>query len=207
MTHSVRTTDEVVGTFTASLDRLDVAWTRVPPDDLAGTLREVVREPAIGARLPFEGVSLPDWVTLDPTAGAVEAAATGVSPATLAVADYGSVVLPATADGAEPVSLFPELHVPVVRASDVVAGMPEAFGQLGPQLRADRDSVVFATGPSATADMGALVRGAHGPREVHVVILADEGSDADEGTDGGETNRADQAPDADTVAPDGGERR
>jgi L-lactate dehydrogenase complex protein LldG len=206
MTQSVGTTDGVVGAFTASLDRLDVEWTRVPPDELAATLREVTREPVIGARLPFDGVSLPDWVTLDPTAGAVEAAATGVSPATLAVADYGSVVLPATADGAEPVSLFPELHVPVVRATDVVAGMSEAFAQLGPELRADRDSVVFATGPSATADMGALVRGAHGPREVHVVILTEGSTDADRGNDGADATR-DDAPGADAVTPDGGDRR
>jgi L-lactate dehydrogenase complex protein LldG len=30
---------------------------------------------------------------------------------------------------------------------------------------------VLATGPSATADMGELVLGAHGPESVHVVIL------------------------------------
>jgi L-lactate dehydrogenase complex protein LldG len=30
---------------------------------------------------------------------------------------------------------------------------------------------VFATGPSATADMGELVYGAHGPREVAVLLV------------------------------------
>jgi L-lactate dehydrogenase complex protein LldG len=49
--------------------------------------------------------------------------------------------------------------------------MPEAFSWLGERIREDRGSAVVATGPSATADMGALVRGAHGPKEVHVVIL------------------------------------
>ncbi|TKX83368.1 hypothetical protein EXE43_24625, partial [Halorubrum sp. SS5] len=36
--------------------------------------------------------------------------------------------------------------------------------------------VVFATGPSATADMGGLVHGAHGPKEVHVVLLREDDS-------------------------------
>jgi len=31
----------------------------------------------------------------------------------------------------------------------------------------------LATGPSATADMGALVRGAHGPERVHVLLIDD----------------------------------
>jgi L-lactate dehydrogenase complex protein LldG len=161
-------------TFAASLDRLDVELTRVTPARLGEALEPIVTEPVVGARLPFERVELPEWVPTDPTTREIETARTGVSPATLAVADYGSVLLPATDDGAEPVSLFPELHVPVVRAGDVVAGMPEAFAELGPRLREDRGSVVFATGPSATADMGALVRGAHGPREVHVLLVEPE---------------------------------
>ena len=34
-------------------------------------------------------------------------------------------------------------------------------------------SVVLATGPSATADMGTLVHGVHGPKDVHVVLVTD----------------------------------
>jgi L-lactate dehydrogenase complex protein LldG len=172
--------EDVLATFEASLRRLDVDVTRTAPSTLRDDLAAVATEPAVGARLPFPGASLPDWVRTDPTPDALEAARTGVSPARLAVADYGSVALPATPDGAEPVSLFPPLHVPVVRAADVVPGMPEAFAELGPAIRADRGSVVLATGPSATADMGALVRGAHGPREVHVLLLH-----ADDDGDGG----------------------
>jgi L-lactate dehydrogenase complex protein LldG len=203
-----------VETFAASLDRLDVELTRTAPADLGATLETVASDPAVGARLPFDGVALPEWVRLDPTPAEVQAARTGISPAVLAVADYGSVVLPSTDDAAEPVSLFPERHVPVVRASDVVAGMPEAFATLGPRLREDRGSFVLATGPSATADMGALVRGAHGPREVHVVLLEDGPSTAvDPGLDGtvvdgtetagADGTDADDAADADDRGGDG----
>jgi len=37
----------------------------------------------------------------------------------------------------------------------------------------DGDDVILATGPSATADMGDLVLGAHGPRAVHALLLED----------------------------------
>jgi L-lactate dehydrogenase complex protein LldG len=190
--------DGTLATFEASLRRLDVDLTRTTPARLHDVLAEVATEPAVGARLPFPDASLPAWIRTDPSPAALEAAETGVSPARLAVADYGSVALPATTDGAEPVSLFPPLHVPVVRAADVVPGMPDAFAELGPELRDGRGSVVLATGPSATADMGALVHGAHGPREVHVVLLTDAASDpgaGDRATDGRGREDGDRATD------------
>jgi L-lactate dehydrogenase complex protein LldG len=101
---------------------------------------------------------------------ALDQARTGVSAARLAIASYGSLVL--DYDGAgEAVSLLPTRHVAVVRATDVVPDMKAAFQRIGPLLRARPSSLVLATGPSATADMGALVRGAHGPETVHVLIL------------------------------------
>jgi L-lactate dehydrogenase complex protein LldG len=160
-----------VTTFEASLDRLDVDWTHTTDDGLGDVLREVATEPAVGTPLPFEA-TLPEWVNTDPAPHELEMASTGVTAARLGVADYGSVVLPSTPDGAEPVSLFPDLHVAVLRTSDVVPGMGEAFDFLGEAFRdGDHSSAVLATGPSATADMGALVRGAHGPKDVHVVML------------------------------------
>ena len=32
-------------------------------------------------------------------------------------------------------------------------------------------SFTFITGPSATADMGPLVRGVHGPGKLHIIVL------------------------------------
>jgi L-lactate dehydrogenase complex protein LldG len=48
--------------------------------------------------------------------------------------------------------------------------MGDAFAALDEELQDMRDSFILATGPSATADMGALVQGAHGPKEVEVII-------------------------------------
>jgi len=166
--------------FETALEDLEVPVSRTTPAAFDETLERVASDPVVGTPLPFEGVSLPDWIDDGPTLAALESATTGVTAASLGVADYGSVVLPATPEGSEPVSLFPERHVAVLRERDLVADMPTAAERLGPELR-DGGSAVVATGPSATADMGALVKGAHGPKEVRVVLLEETG-DAD-GTD------------------------
>lgn len=184
-----RSAPAVLDRFESSLADLDVALTRTPRASFESAVRDAVAEPAVGTPLPFEGVSLPAFVDRAPTPATLRAAKTGVTAATLAIADYGSVVLPSTREGSEQVSLVPERHVAIVDETDVVPDMPTAIERLGPQLR-DGDSVVIATGPSATADMGALVRGAHGPKAVHVVLLedgarGDAGEQPPAGSDGG----------------------
>ncbi len=148
-----------------------VALRRVPRDEATAAIDTALAPPAVGVPLPWDDVSLPGSVRTDPTPAALDGATTGVTGAALAVADYGSIVLRATPAGTEPVSLFPDRHVAVLRERDVVADMSAAFEWLGDDLRSTRGSAVLATGPSATADMGELVKGAHGPKEVHVVVV------------------------------------
>lgn len=171
--------DTVTETLTSRLDALEVGVTRTTPDEFEAALSAVVTAPVVGAPFPFDTVSLPDSIPTGPTPAELRAARTGVTGASMGVAAYGSVVLPSTPEGSEPVSLFPERHVVVLRARDIVAGMPEAFARLGPAVREGRGSNVIATGPSATADMGALVKGAHGPKEVHVVVVEEEEEEDD----------------------------
>ncbi|RLM53285.1 hypothetical protein DVK02_13915 [Halobellus sp. Atlit-31R] len=160
-----------VATFEDSLERLEVDWTHTSSGSLSSVLEDVCTDPTVGVPLPDDGAALPSWVNTDPTPADLREAATGVTAAGIGIADYGSIVLQGTPDGVEPVSLFADRHVAVLRRSDVVSGMPEAFEWLGEEFRTGHSSAVVATGPSATADMGALVKGAHGPKDVHVVIL------------------------------------
>lgn len=162
--------------FEAALADLDVPFTYTEPAGFDRTLEAIVTEPAVGVALPFSSISLPDWVDDEPTPASLDAATTGITAASIGIADYGSVVLPATPSGAEQVSLFPDLHVAIIRTTDIVPDMATAIGRLGPTLR-NGESAIIATGPSATADMGALVKGAHGPKDVHVVLLEREGKD------------------------------
>jgi L-lactate dehydrogenase complex protein LldG len=163
---------EVVTQFTASLDRLDVAWTRVGKSALTGALQEILDGPAVGASLPYDDVSLSALgVSVNPTPRQIREANTGVTAALLGVADYGTVVVEGKADSTEAASLFPDLHVAVLPTSDIVPNMEAAFEHLAPLLREEATTAILATGPSATADMGALVKGAHGPTAVHVLLV------------------------------------
>lgn len=167
---------DTLAAFVDSVERHHAAVHRVAPEAVTETVADRIDPPAVGVRLPWD-LNLPESVTVDPTPADLDAATTGVTAATLAIADYGTVALEADAAGSEAVSLFPERHVVVVRASDVVPGMPAAIDRLGDRLR-DGASAVLATGPSATADMGDLVIGAHGPRDVEVVLVEDATDDA-----------------------------
>lgn len=165
---------DTLGQFESSLREAVVDVRRTTADRFREVLDDVVEPPAVGVPLPFEDVSLSGTdVEVDPGAAELSEAATGVTPATLGIADYGSLVIESTPAGEEHVSLFPLRHVAVVAASDVVPDMADGFAVLGDRFREGRDDVVIATGPSATADMGDLVFGAHGPREVYAVLLED----------------------------------
>lgn len=165
-------TSQIIDRFVASLDRLEVGWTRAAVGDVPTVLEEIVEAPAVGSSLPIEGVSLDRLgVTVAPTPRQIREARTGVTAARLGIADYGSVVIDGGPDATEAASLFPERHVAVLRTADVVPDMTAALARLGPLLREEETTAILATGPSATADMGALVKGAHGPKEVHVVLV------------------------------------
>lgn len=164
--------EDLLDEFTASLSQLEVGWTQTSVEQFETSLSECVERPAVGAPLPFEEISLEaNGVVTEPTPAEIESAQTGVTGAYMGIADYGSLAIQAGPDATEAASLFPSLHVAVLLASDIVPNVRSALEELGPAFRDDQMSFVLATGPSATADMGELVRGAHGPEHVHVLIV------------------------------------
>lgn len=160
--------------FVAAAEATGASVTRVTAGEFAATLDSVVVESAVGTPLPFDGIDYSETaVDPSPTGADLVDAETGVTAARLGVADYGSVLLPETGAGEELLSLYPSLHVVVLAESDVVAGMPEAVSAVQAGVMGGERSAIVATGPSATADMGAVVTGVHGPRDVHVLLLED----------------------------------
>ncbi|WP_430506059.1 LutC/YkgG family protein [Haloparvum sp. PAK95] len=155
--------------FVDALDELDVSLSRTTPESCADAVADALAGEAVGVPLHHD-LDLPEEVHTDPTNGDLESAETGVTPATFGIAETGSIYLKADHPGTEPISLYPYRHVAVLREADLVPDVPAAVDRVGPELR-DGNSGIIATGPSATADMGALVVGAHGPGEVHVVLV------------------------------------
>lgn len=95
------------------------------------------------------------------------AAPVGVTEAFAGVASTGSVCVEVSAGITGFASLIPRLHIAVVDSATIVAQPRDVItSNIG--LESD---FVFITGPSATADMGPLVRGVHGPHKLHILVL------------------------------------
>ena len=160
--------------FSTALAGVGAGYHATEADELAATVADLVEAPAVGVELPFAPDALAGTnVVTDPRPSQVVAARTGVTPASFGVAETGSVGLPSTDSPIEPVALYPSTHVAVVPESKVVEDLRGGFDRLGGSFAPGTDSVVLATGPSATADMGGLVTGAHGPQTVEVVVVTD----------------------------------
>jgi L-lactate dehydrogenase complex protein LldG len=160
-----------VNRFTDRLSDFSVRHEMVTAAAVSDRLDDIVTRPAVGVPLPDGSGDLPASVETDPSPDDLRRAETGVTPAAMGVASYGSLVLPMDREETEPVSLFADQHVAVVRTDEIVPGMADAIERLGDRIRDRRSSAILATGPSATADMGALVEGAHGPKTVYALLV------------------------------------
>lgn len=97
-----------------------------------------------------------------------------VTASASAIADTGTIVLDHTEDqGRRALSLVPDRHVCVVRASEVVSDVPESIQALKPSVHAGHP-LTFISGGSATSDIElSRVDGVHGPRKLYVVLVED----------------------------------
>ncbi len=117
-------------------------------------------------------------IIVDPTDSQLESTRVGITDAFAGIARTGSVCVLVSHNLSGSVSLFTRRHIAVLETSRIttrprdIFDVPE-YNDLG----LTRD-FVFITGPSATADMGPLVHGVHGPGELHIILLGNTGQNS-----------------------------
>jgi len=114
--------------------------------------------------------SLPG-VIAKPTDDQLATTDAGVTEAFAGVARTGSICIAMGPPLRATSSLLMPLHVALLPAERIVSRPRELFALDGIGAEALGRNLVFVTGPSATADMGPLVRGVHGPHRLHILVV------------------------------------
>jgi L-lactate dehydrogenase complex protein LldG len=95
-----------------------------------------------------------------------------VTPCLALIADTGTAVVSSRLSGGRRPGLVDPVHVIEAREDQLVPDLAAALERIGPEL-AQASAVTLVTGPSRTADIEqTLIRGVHGPKDVHVVFVA-----------------------------------
>lgn len=155
---------ERVADYRATVTRCDAA----DLGDVLGAALSGVRAVVVPPGLDVEvrGAVVDDGlasVDLDAVEAVVTSAAVGIAETGTVVLDHGA------GQGRRVLTLLPDLHVCVVRECQVVPDVGDALARLDPQR-----PQTWISGPSATSDIElSRVEGVHGPRTLHVVLVAD----------------------------------
>jgi L-lactate dehydrogenase complex protein LldG len=95
----------------------------------------------------------------------------GITEAFAGVASSGSICVALGTPLTAAASLLMPLHIVLLAAGRIVERPRDLFDEARFGGEGLRRNLVFITGPSATADMGPLVRGVHGPHRLHILLL------------------------------------
>ncbi len=170
----IKLNENLVVRFIRELEAVGGHAYRVSAESLTGTLIAHLRERQLSSALIWEKVPFLDEIQLtqsgislhleaDPTKKA------GITGATAAIAETGTLVISSGKGQPLSTSLFPETHLAVISSSQIVNSLEEAL-RLDVVRAASSNALV--TGPSRTADIEmTLSIGVHGPGELIVYIV------------------------------------
>lgn len=167
--------------FACTVDEVD-SLDAVPEAVRAYLSRENLPARLVQAPALADGLDWSQTPTLEVKTGTSDGSEdTSVTPVFAAVAETGTLML--TSDARTPTGLnfLPENHIAVLRRSQVVGPLEDAWVRFrAARTKADGDghtmprTVNLITGPSRTGDIEQKIQmGAHGPRRLHVIIVAD----------------------------------
>lgn len=119
----------------------------------------------------FASLGKIDGLITNPNETELESAYYGVTDAFAGIARTGSICVAVTPGLGGSASLFTRFHIAILDSSDIYYRPSDLLRV--EQFRASGflTNMTFITGPSATADMGELVRGVHGPGGLHILLL------------------------------------
>jgi L-lactate dehydrogenase complex protein LldG len=148
------------------------------PAEIAGYLRDrnlpaTLRfgtDPRLAA-LPFQSTALAVSV-----GRSVGNDLNALSHAFAGVAETGSLILTSGADNPTSLNFLPDNHFVVIRATDIVGDYETVWKRLREKYGAGAlpRTVNMITGPSRSADIEQTIfLGAHGPRRLHIVVVAE----------------------------------
>jgi L-lactate dehydrogenase complex protein LldG len=135
---------------------------------------------AIAEQKSHNGVCWPEFADLDWSAAglSIEPRPTqgqdrlGITGCLCAIAETGTLAFIPGPQMPTATTLLPDTHVVVLRASDVVATMEDAFTRVRAAKSRMPRAINFISGPSRTGDIEqTIVLGAHGPYRVHILLL------------------------------------
>jgi L-lactate dehydrogenase complex protein LldG len=173
--------DTRVCNLLGNVERLAGKAVRVPaPEDARDYVSSLIDgKTAIVSNAPFlRECGIPDIAGVssgvtDPTELRLLCATAdaGITSADFALADTGTLVMLSSLEEARMISLLPPVHIGVVQKERVLSSLDELLTIL-PNPAEQTSSMVLITGPSRTADIEQiLVRGVHGPGQIHVVVV------------------------------------
>ena len=99
----------------------------------------------------------------------------GITRCDYLIARFGSVMVSSALSSGRRMFVYPEIHVVIAKASQVVAELKDALNGMKQKYAGKFPSqITVITGPSRTADIEkTLVMGAHGPKELFVLMIDD----------------------------------
>ena len=174
--------DARVDTMIERLREYDAEVTECAPEELPAKIAEVLGRSGkqtfvAPAGLPKEWLAAGiNWkIDGELSKDEIEGADGVVTECFCGVADSGTIVLHHTAaEGRRLISLLPDRHLCILRASQIGETLPEYFDR----CREAPSVVTWISGPSATADIEMTrIKGVHGPRFLDVIVVKEQGTE------------------------------